>query len=441
MSDIALKVENLYKRYRLGAVDRQAFKEDVISWWAAIRGKPDPYEQYITSNDLAAIQDSEEMKSLKARYVWALQDINFEVKKGEIVGIIGKNGAGKSTLLKILSKTTTPTKGQVKVNGRIASLLEVGTGFHGELTGRENIYLNGAILGMKRHEIKTRLDEIIAFAGVDAYIDTPVKRYSSGMYVRLAFAVGAHLLSDILIVDEVLAVGDAEFQKKCIGKMQDVSKGEGKTVLFVSHNMQVIKNLCSRGILLKNGRVEIQGNMSSVMGEYMKKNIDISVSGEIPFDAERYCTGEAQFTRAFLIDEKGEKIKNIFFKQKIKLHLELNVVKTIPKAIIAIHILDSEGEELAMVTDETAILTNEKTILENLEIGIYAIDLEIPNIFFEGDYNLNILLAHYPSGSDIDFVERVYSFTIERLGNVGEADFQWTKHGHVLLNGQFQINK
>jgi len=270
VSDVVLRVENLYKRYRLGTVGRQTFKEDMISWWAKVRGRPDPYEQYITSNELANIKDSEEMKNLQARYVWALQDINFEVKQGEIVGIIGKNGAGKSTLLKILSKTTAPTKGQVKIKGRIASLLEVGTGFHGELTGRENIYLNGAILGMTRHEITRHLDEIIDFAGVEAYIDTPVKRYSSGMYVRLAFAVGAHLLSDILIVDEVLAVGDAEFQKKCIGKMQDVSSGEGKTVLFVSHNMQVLARLCNSGIILEQGRLIANGEILPLVEQYLK---------------------------------------------------------------------------------------------------------------------------------------------------------------------------
>ncbi|WP_250632760.1 ABC transporter ATP-binding protein [Rhodoflexus caldus] len=256
MSDTVLKVENLYKRYRLGTVGAASFGEDLQRLWAKIQGKPDPFEQYITANELSTIKSVDEMKALKARYVWALQDINFEVKQGEILGVIGKNGAGKSTLLKILSKTTAPTRGQVKIKGRIASLLEVGTGFHPELTGRENIFLNGHILGMNRHEIRARLDEIIDFAGVEAYLDTPVKRYSSGMYVRLAFAVAAHLLADILIVDEVLAVGDAEFQKKCIGKMKDVSSGQGRAVLFVSHNMAVLQNLCETALILKNGRME-----------------------------------------------------------------------------------------------------------------------------------------------------------------------------------------
>ena len=339
MSDVILKVENLYKRYRLGVVDRQAFKEDVISWWAKVRGKPDPYEQYITSNELANIKDSEEMKKLKARYVWALQDINFEIKQGEIVGIIGKNGAGKSTLLKILSKTTTPTKGQVKIKGRIASLLEVGTGFHGELTGRENIYLNGAILGMNRHEIKRNLDEIIDFAGVEAYIDTPVKRYSSGMYVRLAFAVGAHLLSDILIVDEVLAVGDAEFQKKCIGKMKDVSAGEGKTVLFVSHNITAVKNLCKQGIFIKNGNLVDIGDIVTISNKYLS---DYQLSKRLMLtwgEGKEPCN---DFFKVAQIEVLSNDIELITVASEIKIKIQFTILKAC-SANISMHFLDTYG--------------------------------------------------------------------------------------------------
>jgi lipopolysaccharide transport system ATP-binding protein len=289
MSDIVLRVENLYKRYRLGAVGAASFGEDLQRLWAKIRGKHDPFEQYISANELSTIKSSQEMQTLKARYVWALQDINFEVKQGEILGIIGKNGAGKSTLLKILSKTTAPTRGEVKIKGRVASLLEVGTGFHPELTGRENIFLNGHILGMNRHEIRAHLDEIIDFAGVEAYLDTPVKRYSSGMYVRLAFAVAAHLLSDILIVDEVLAVGDAEFQKKCIGKMKDVSAGEGRTVLFVSHSMQAVRGLCNRGLLIRNGHLQLDGAISDVVENYLQSDLTQAGSGSIslPTDEQK----------------------------------------------------------------------------------------------------------------------------------------------------------
>lgn len=260
MSDTVIKVEDLSKQYRLGQVSTGTLSHDINRWWHTIRGKEDPYLKIGEANDRTTTGNSD--------YVWALQDINFEVKQGEVLGIIGRNGAGKSTLLKILSRTTAPTTGSIKIKGRVASLLEVGTGFHPELSGRENIYLNGAILGMTRNEIKRKFDEIVAFAGVERYIDTPVKRYSSGMYVRLAFAVAAHLEPEILIVDEVLAVGDAEFQKKCLGKMKDVSVKEGRTVLFVSHNMVAVKQLCNHGLLLKNGTLFLDDDIDSVIGVY-----------------------------------------------------------------------------------------------------------------------------------------------------------------------------
>ena len=259
-SKIAIKAENISKQYRLGEVGTGTISHDLNRWWAKIRGKDDPFLKIGESNDRTSKGESD--------YVWSLRDISFEIQQGEAVGIIGRNGAGKSTLLKLLSKVTKPTTGSFKVKGRIASLLEVGTGFHPEMTGRENIYLNGAILGMRKHEIKRKFDEIVDFSGVERYIDTPVKRYSSGMYVRLAFAVAAHLESEILIVDEVLAVGDAEFQKKCLGKMGDVSKGEGRTVLFVSHNMGAVKSLCDKGILLNNGRVQEHAVIDDVIRSY-----------------------------------------------------------------------------------------------------------------------------------------------------------------------------
>ena len=258
-----IKVENISKQYRLGQVSTGTISHDVNRWWHKLRGKENPYLKIGEANDRAKAGNSD--------YVWALQDINFEVKQGEVLGIIGRNGAGKSTLLKILSRTTAPTTGSIKIKGRVASLLEVGTGFHPELSGRDNIFLNGAILGMTKKEIERRFDEIVDFAGVERYIDTPVKRYSSGMYVRLAFAVAAHLESEILIVDEVLAVGDAEFQKKCLGKMKDVSKSEGRTVLFVSHSINAIKKLCNSGILLKQGRVECIGHINDVVAHYEKR--------------------------------------------------------------------------------------------------------------------------------------------------------------------------
>ena len=258
----AIEFDHVGKQYRLGLVSTGTIANDLNRWWAMnILHKEDPYLKIGETNDRSHKGSSD--------YVWALKDIDFSVEEGDVVGIIGKNGAGKSTLLKLLSRVTAPTVGHIRARGRIASLLEVGTGFHPEMTGRENIYLNGAIMGMTKAEITRKLDEIIDFSGCERYIDTPVKRYSSGMTVRLGFAIAAHLEPEILVVDEVLAVGDAEFQKKAIGKMQDVSKGEGRTVLFVSHNMDSMLNLCQKGILLENGSVKYRGDIKSTVSEYL----------------------------------------------------------------------------------------------------------------------------------------------------------------------------
>lgn len=262
MQRAVIKAEHISKQYRLGKIGTGTVSHDLNRWWHRVRGKEDPYLKLGDVNDRSNKGSSE--------YVWSLRDVNFEINQGDAVGIIGRNGAGKSTLLKLLSRVTMPTTGKIYTKGRIASLLEVGTGFHPEMTGRENIYLNGAILGLRKHEIKRKFDEIVAFSGVERYIDTPVKRYSSGMYVRLAFAVAAHLESEILIVDEVLAVGDAEFQKSCLGKMGDVSRGEGRTVLFVSHNMAAVKTLCNRGLVLEHGMVKYTGDATSSVGYYMQ---------------------------------------------------------------------------------------------------------------------------------------------------------------------------
>ena len=263
MSDTAIKFENISKQYRLGKIGTGTLSHDLNRWWKVnVRGREDPYLKIGSVNDRSIKADSE--------YVWALQDINLEVKQGEVLGIIGKNGAGKSTLLKLLSRVTTPTIGVIKAKGRIASLLEVGTGFHPEMTGRENIYMNGSIMGMTKAEITRKFDEIVDFAGVEKYIDTPVKRYSSGMTVRLGFAIAAHLEPEILVVDEVLSVGDAEFQKKAIGRMQEVSQGEGRTVLFVSHNMTAIANLCNNLCVLNNGVIDFIGNVNTGIEHYLK---------------------------------------------------------------------------------------------------------------------------------------------------------------------------
>lgn len=298
----AIEFNNISKLYRLGLVSSGTLSHDLNRWWQMnVLGKEDPFLKVGAVNDRSKAADSE--------YVWALKDIDFKVEQGDVVGIIGKNGAGKSTLLKLLSKVTSPTTGTIKAKGRIASLLEVGTGFHGEMTGRENIYLNGAILGMSKQEIGKKIDEIIDFSGCERYIDTPVKRYSSGMTVRLGFAVAAHLDPEILVVDEVLAVGDAEFQKKAIGKMQDVSQGEGRTVLFVSHNMTSIRHLCRSGIVLENGSVAFRGTAEEAIDIYMAANVgQYEGLPMAEYPRPNGCTGDVKFVSVEFLNENNEPI-------------------------------------------------------------------------------------------------------------------------------------
>jgi len=299
MPDTAIQVEHLSKMYRLGVINNGALYQDIQSWIARKRGKEDPHSK-IGGNKYSGDKD----------HFWALKDVSFDVKQGDRLGIIGKNGAGKSTLLKILSRITAPTEGTAKIKGKVASLLEVGTGFHAELTGRENIYLNGAILGMKKRRIDEKLDSIIEFSGIEQHIDTPVKRYSSGMYVRLAFAVAAHLDSDILIADEVLAVGDAEFQKKALGKMQDLSSGEGRTVLFVSHNMGAIKHLCNCGILLEKGAIKFNCGIKEVIDKYLVEQ-ELRSQESLSEMKERAGNGALRFAKIEFIDDNN-KVRNTF---------------------------------------------------------------------------------------------------------------------------------
>lgn len=378
---LALKAENISKQYRLGQVGTGTLSHDLNRFWAQIRGKEDPYLKIGETNDRSSKGNSE--------YVWSLRDINFEIEQGDAVGIIGRNGAGKSTLLKLLSKVTKPTTGKIYTNGRIASLLEVGTGFHPEMTGRENIYLNGAILGMTRKEITRKFDEIVDFSGVERYIDTPVKRYSSGMYVRLAFAVAAHLESEILIVDEVLAVGDAEFQKKCLGKMGDVSKGEGRTVLFVSHNMAAVTNLCKSGIFLDKGLLLKSGNIEEVSFAYKQLRTD----GYEKYFADKQkdlYVQEAEIsgnTSEFYSNEK------LTFNFKIENKLANN-----SNVFILLRIMDA---------DEQPIFSTE-TAIENQDF----FSVSIPqNTLVKGNYSLSIYL-YKPGSSPFDVVERCCDFSI-----------------------------
>ena len=297
-----IEFNNISKQYRLGMVSTRTLSHDLKRWWMVnVRQKEDPYLTIGETNDRTTKGESD--------YVWALKDIDFKVEQGDVVGIIGKNGAGKSTLLKVLSKITTPTKGIIKAKGRIGSLLEVGTGFHPEMTGRENIYLNGAILGMTKQEITKKLDEIVDFSGCERYIDTPVKRYSSGMMVRLGFAVAAHLDPEILVVDEVLAVGDAEFQKKAIGKMQDVSRGEGRTVLFVSHNMGSVRQLCQHGVLLENGSLKCVGTISDVVTAYMNDYRDITHTTKAIISQQMHDNNRSLKVKFVSVEQRGHIIE------------------------------------------------------------------------------------------------------------------------------------
>ena len=349
MSDIVIKVEELTKEYRLGTISHGTLKEDLQSWWARFRDREDPNSLITHPSSLAG------QKGLNPHFL-ALDKVSFDVKKGEAVGIIGRNGAGKSTLLKILSEVTAPSGGTVKIRGRVASLLEVGTGFHPELTGRENVYLNGAILGMKRAEIQRKFDEIVAFAEIHQFIDTPVKRYSSGMYVRLAFAVAAHLEPEILIVDEVLAVGDFQFQKKCLGKMQDVGK-EGRTVLFVSHQMESISNLCSRAILLENGRMTLSGGTRSVVDSYLQscQKLDMTPLME---RKDRTGTGRIRFTATWTENGAGKKGVPLLSGEKLTIVASYESAgnEKISGVRVAFGLMDKVG---AQFTDLTNTLTGD----------------------------------------------------------------------------------
>jgi lipopolysaccharide transport system ATP-binding protein len=384
--DIILKAENISKQYRLGQVGTGTLSHDLNRWWHQVRGKENPYLKIGDTNDRSTIGISD--------YVWALQDINFEVERGEVLGIIGKNGAGKSTLLKILSKVTAPTTGTIKSRGRIASLLEVGTGFNGEMTGRENIFLNGAILGMTKKEITSKLDEIIDFSGCGRYIDTPVKRYSSGMTVRLAFAVAAFLEPEILVIDEVLAVGDAEFQKKAIGKMQDISRGEGRTVLFVSHNMAAVKQLCTRGIVLENGGIKFEGNIDDAVKEYLQDNLkNDNYFAEENVEVKK----DAFFKEIKIIDEEGKNRKVFFYEEPISIFFKLKINDNKLNYCVFCIILDSNLKRV--------FSAESKDINENMLLKIK------PKFLVRGDYSLHTFI-HIPAFKQEDVVENVCSFEI-----------------------------
>lgn len=411
-----IKIENISKQYRLGEVGTGTISHDLNRWWHKIRGKEDPYKLITETNDRT--------KNGESNYVWALEDINFNVKEGEVIGIIGKNGAGKSTLLKILSKVTGPSKGRITINGRIGALLEVGTGMHDELTGKENIFLNGAILGMTKKEIKQKFDEIVEFSGIAKYINTPFKRYSSGMRVRLGFAVAAFLEPEILIVDEVLAVGDADFQKRAIGKMQEISKGEGRTVLFVSHNMGSIKSLCDRTILLENGQIIFDGDTNDCINKYLS-NSKNEIGKELLNIKNRLGNGKLRFSNFSIYNAKNNNISEAISGEYLKIRIDFKTYEKIDfkKLIICINIKDNYDNVItSFVTDEMGIEFNDPN--ENI------LEIITPQLMLRGgQYYFRLLAMEGDTQKEnfLDDIENAFSL------NVISSDY-WSS-GKTLRNG------
>ncbi|MEO6454498.1 MAG: ABC transporter ATP-binding protein [Ginsengibacter sp.] len=423
--NIVIKIENLSKQYRLGTVGTGTISHDLNRFWHKVRGKEDPY--------LKIGEENNDSNKGSSEYIWALKDINFEVKQGEVLGIIGRNGAGKSTLLKILSRTTAPTIGSVKVKGRVASLLEVGTGFHPELSGRENIFLNGAILGMTKQEIKKRFDEIVDFAGVEKYIDTPVKRYSSGMYVRLAFGVAAHLEPEILIVDEVLAVGDAEFQKKALGKMKDVSTNEGRTVLFVSHNMAAIQNLCTRAMMLESGKLLFSGQVNDTITYYLKSAVQREHTALLE-RKDRIGNGAILFTGFELKNSLNEGV-NFFqtggdFMMNILFNNNVEVIKELK---IALGINNYLGDRILHLSNE---MTNH--VFRNITGKQGIIKITLPKLPLKhGRYAITLFST--VDGNIADWIQDAFYIDVEHGDFYKNGISLSNDQGYFLLEHEFYL--
>ena len=426
----AIEFNNISKLYRLGLVSSGTLSHDLKRWWQMnVLGKEDPFLKVGSVNDRSKAADSE--------YVWALKDINFKVEQGDVVGIIGKNGAGKSTLLKLLSRVTGPTTGTIKAKGRIGSLLEVGTGFHSEMTGRENIYMNGAILGMTKAEITRKLDEIIDFSGCERYIDTPVKRYSSGMMVRLGFAVAAHLDPEILVVDEVLAVGDAEFQKKAIGKMKDVSRGEGRTVLFVSHNMASIRKLCVNGVVLKNGSVDYMGTADDCVDYYIGTNISELCGYAVISDEHRryqYTSKEVELMSVKLLGEIDD------FASNQPLEFEIKMRKNKPVSQISMEIMINNQKDIRVGSYLSPMID-----IKDIPVGgEFVLTSIVEHNLARGKYHVcfNVGLKNIQFGAkDFDIVHNVLAFSVIKADVNSESPFAyWPDYnGSLYFKGLSKI--
>ncbi len=419
MSSSIITVENLAKVYLVG-------HEASTEKYNALRDVLGRHARNFVRKSLDMLRGRQIIQGDEIEEFWALRDVSFEIEPGEVVGIIGSNGAGKSTLLKVLSRITEPTKGRVTLHGRVASLLEVGTGFHPELSGRENIFLNGAILGMSRSEIRRKFDEIVAFAEVDRFLDTPVKRYSSGMYVRLAFSVAAHLDPEILVVDEVLAVGDAKFQKKCLGKMKYVSRDEGRTVLFVSHNMAAIKTLCTRAICLERGSLVCDGDPEAVLRRYMHVGDGELFNGIISPNRPRlYGTQNFQFDTLQLIDEFGQSTQVIETGHNLAFSIRFRLNEPVDGLFLELGLNDVNGNQ---VTQSRHPLHNEVPM--SLAAGEYEIQLSSNVILFPGNYSV-LLGAHLTSGTTLDWVERALDIEVINAPSDSEYHHPWSVRGYL----------
>jgi lipopolysaccharide transport system ATP-binding protein len=425
MSKVVLSVENVSKMYRIGLVSGKTLKQDINRWWHTVRGKEDPYLKIGEKNDRS--------KKAESDFVWVLNNIDFKLEQGETLGIIGRNGAGKSTLLKILSRVTKPTSGNIKVKGRIASLLEVGTGFHPELSGRENIFLNGAILGMRKKEIQAKLDEIIDFSGVERYIDTPVKRYSSGMYVRLAFAVAAHLESEILIIDEVLAVGDAEFQKKCLGKMNDATSKEGRTVLFVSHNMAAVQNLCTKGLHLQFGQTIEYGNIQSVIQNYLRQGNENLTIGKADLSDRIRSRGKILAIKSAWSESKKGEITNVFkMGESITLKFEYDIGQSIPFVLFGFGVETELGIRIATFNNDVM----GPGPFASADKGIASCTIENPQ-FATGRFFISLAIVH--NGIEwVDFIEQAITITIEPADVFNTGKLMSESQGFVYSYGKIE---
>jgi lipopolysaccharide transport system ATP-binding protein len=411
----AISIEHLSKAYRLGVIGGGTLGADISRWWARVRGRPDPH----------SLVDQKGSGRQVGEQFWALRDASFDVKEGEVVGLIGRNGAGKSTLLKILSQVTAPTSGEVRLRGRVASLLEVGTGFHPELTGRENVFLNGAILGMRKSEIRSKLDEIIAFSEIETFIDTPVKRYSSGMYVRLAFAVAAHLEPEILIIDEVLAVGDAAFQKKCLGRMGDVAKG-GRTVLFVSHNMQAVQGLCHRVLWIDDGRIVDSGDPAAVIGRYLQRVVAVTSVREQVWDDPAYAPGNdrIRLRRIHLRADTSDPGQELDLDTPSCIDVEYWNLVPDTKVIVNICIYGIDGSEV--LEDWSVEEANFRG--RGFPTGLFRTSVRIPgHLLNEGTYRVRTLFF------DLETVRPLYDqpeALVFSVNDLVERDVAW--HGRFI---------